>query len=987
VDRSLYPEGVEVHQRDLVRTETTKIDHIKRRLQDVAITGVLSGGAVTPNGVLVTVNPFTGYTNGGEYVSYNNTESLSLIDYTSGAKNYVVAVYTEQDTNLEPHETNGESYPTSAVASLRLVVLSASEYASLPATDSNLSNNALDRVLLLAVVTASGTGISLTNANITYSSDFGGAIIATNTTGNIGGVTVLNTEKTTPTGNGVLALTVAGPVKTVTWKAPNDGFAGSAVDISVSGTYVLYSGNALQYIRISVIGSSLPVASISDTIQISNIYAQTVPRFSAEDIQHRTMIGTGALTSTNPHGLTAADLGVSDLFSNHQQIFHNNGILPGSSASFLNTTVFTSGADALDIGAPSSGDRFYVNGNVYNDVGMGAGESVLRRLSFVGLDNTQILFDIYIKEGTGGIGIPVKKERARFSMPTSTLINRVQLRAVSDNTAAGYAYIYFSGAVLQYKAPGESFYGPAVTVPSIGTPQVLRLWNSTLERYIDVYVNSSGGSTTTATLYISDLFTGVDVTAHMKIASVMWYNDELGNGFPITGNNITKDQRTYGMMCANTIRDDIGKWEFGYPSVNTEYPAADRTKLSWITEKDGTTTNRSLRSIASLRQVTIGTNTQPSNVQLYVKGFDANRNAIVGDASQGDDVIGVLGYGTGGGGGVFGVGLNGGIGVTGVGDDGAYGVYGVGGGIGAALGGDGVRGIGGLAGGHGVSGLGGVDAGSGVFGQQNGPGNGESGVAGVGFNAAAYPGESGGTGVGGAGGAGGSGADGGVGVVGYGGAPGAGGVGGTGGSFVSGSGGIGVYATASGTAVRALATGNGAGVVATGAGSGIGVDVTSSTGIGIRVITSGGNHAGSFTTSSTAATPCVEVINNAGSGLNVSSVNDGTNLCYGIYVTSNSSGAAAISATNSNGDGIYGFTSTHGVGVTGSGVSGGGYGVYAAGKATPTAAGDKAPFRMTPITATPNSVDAGAFWFNKTTQKLTYNDGSFTYTWTPSTIV
>ena len=49
MDRSLYPEGVEVHQDDLERTESTRAFHILQRQLDTTDTGVVSGFAVTLN--------------------------------------------------------------------------------------------------------------------------------------------------------------------------------------------------------------------------------------------------------------------------------------------------------------------------------------------------------------------------------------------------------------------------------------------------------------------------------------------------------------------------------------------------------------------------------------------------------------------------------------------------------------------------------------------------------------------------------------------------------------------------------------------------------------------------------------------------------------------------------------------------------------------------------------------------------------------------
>jgi hypothetical protein len=644
MDRSLYPEGVEVHQQDLERTETTKAEQLKQRLLDSASMGVVSGGAILPNGILVKVGPFTGYTPSSEYITWVNTQSYALADYALNAINYVLAIYTEQDTVYEPHETNGNSYPTNAARDVRIRVLSSAEYAALPVTDDNLNNDALDRALLLATVKAGGTGVNILSSNITQSSDFGGAVVATNTTGNITGVSIISAEKTTQTGAGTLVLTVVGAVKTVTWQSPADLAPGSGVNISASGTYFVFSGNSIQYLKLSVIASSLPGASATDTIQITNIYAQTIYRFTPEDAQHRTMIGTGVPSAINPHGLSTTDIGVDIMFNTHQRILHNNGILPGSSAGFLQCIVNTSGADSLNIGVPVSGDRYYDGGIEHNDVGTGAGESLPRVLSFLSLDPTQILFDIFITSSVSGVGIPLKRERARYDVPLSTLSNKVQLRDIDPNTASGAASLSYndSNKTLSYKAPGDSTFGLTVPVPTSGSPKVIRLWSGNNSNYVDVYVNInlSGVGNILANLTVSSTYTGIDVATHMKIATVMWYNDELGNGYPIFGNNLVKDQRTYGMLCAGNLRDDLGVWGFGYPGVGLS-----GTQHNWVEEKD-VPADRIGRPTCTMRNVGIGTLAPWKYAKVHVvAGLD--QVGIIGDARNSTNSSGVIGYGNG----------------------------------------------------------------------------------------------------------------------------------------------------------------------------------------------------------------------------------------------------------------------------------------------------------------------------------------------------
>ena len=113
MDRSLYPEGVEVHQVDLERTETTKAFHILQRQTDSTITGVVSGFDVTINSgdnTLIDVASGTGYTPNGEYIEFSGPQTgLALSDYTASVTNFVLAIYTEIESDLQPHETSGDS--------------------------------------------------------------------------------------------------------------------------------------------------------------------------------------------------------------------------------------------------------------------------------------------------------------------------------------------------------------------------------------------------------------------------------------------------------------------------------------------------------------------------------------------------------------------------------------------------------------------------------------------------------------------------------------------------------------------------------------------------------------------------------------------------------------------------------------------------------------------------------------------------------------
>ena len=338
MDRSLYPEGVEVHQRDLERTETTKSFHVRQRHIDTTVMGVVSGCEVTINGssaVLIDIASGSGYTPNGEYIEVSSASTQSLADYANGVDNYVLAVYYETNLELQPHETNGESYPTSAIRSSRLVILTETEYNALSDTDDNLNNNAKDRALILAIVTAKGTGVSLTSNDVALPTIFDTAITASKTN-NITGVSLITLSRNTESGTGILSYTSA--TQRITWQAPDDTNPGASQVISTSGTYTLKSSTISKTITILVV-SSLPGSNATDNVTISNIYAQDISRLSSEDIQHRGLLGSGIPTTTNPHGLTLVDLGATSEMLTHQDRFHANGILKESAADVLKIEV------------------------------------------------------------------------------------------------------------------------------------------------------------------------------------------------------------------------------------------------------------------------------------------------------------------------------------------------------------------------------------------------------------------------------------------------------------------------------------------------------------------------------------------------------------------------------------------------------------------------------------------------------------------------
>jgi hypothetical protein len=172
-ERSNYPNEVEVRQRDLEFTETTKSRQIRQTRIDVFgdIGGRAEGLVVTVNGTtatLVDVSAGRGYTPNGELVELASAQTdIALSDYTDGVDNFVCLVYTEVETTPAPHETDGTTRNVRTEAVTSVGVFTQAELDALPATLVDNTQTARDRVVIIATVNADGAGNDLEAADIT----------------------------------------------------------------------------------------------------------------------------------------------------------------------------------------------------------------------------------------------------------------------------------------------------------------------------------------------------------------------------------------------------------------------------------------------------------------------------------------------------------------------------------------------------------------------------------------------------------------------------------------------------------------------------------------------------------------------------------------------------------------------------------------------------------------------------------------------------
>lgn len=573
MDRSLYPDGVEVRQTDLGNTENTRSFHILQRDIDNSSNGVATGLLVVPDGTSISISSGHGYAPNGEMVELLSAiTGISLADYTVGIKNYVLLVYTETYEDIRPHKTSGDSAPTKAVRSYRLVVLTESAYIGLPATDSNLDNDATDRALLISIVTAQGSGISLISSNVDIPTNFGGGISA-NMTDPIDGVSILRIDSNTITGTG--SLSYAYSSKELVWVAPEDT-SGVPIVVGSGGIFVLTSQLTGVTLTVLIADTILPSVDALTDVLVSNIYKQNILRNTAIDNHHRSFIGSGIPAPNNPHGLTPGDLGLGETNTEfHQEVFHANGVSPDSNPDFLKPAINAGSIPhSIAFEPPILGDKVYLGGflhTILNGASLQFNDVV---------DDAHALFETYAVIGNNDNTTTLEKhERVRYlNIPPPTMSVLAQLRDISDSIPAGTGQIEYTPSVtrLRFKAPGDTSYGAGVNITDIVplSPGIIRLFSETGEYWIDVYADESANwsiisITTVEDLTFSTPLTNSEHSDRLKLSCTVYSGSStgfLGNGFgPANNPNDPNDKRVQGLIDGAEIK--AGFRSIGYGGI------------------------------------------------------------------------------------------------------------------------------------------------------------------------------------------------------------------------------------------------------------------------------------------------------------------------------------------------------------------------------------------------------------------------------------
>lgn len=337
--RPIYNDGLLIHDTDLSLETSSRISEDNTRLIDLSSnTGVASGLGINVNGTtatLIDIQTGHGYAPNGEYIEVDAVIlGIALVDYTLSTANVVTLMYTETYSAPRAHETLGTAPNTIATRSFRVRVFTVAQYNALPATNTDLTQDAKDRALVIAGVSANGAGVSLTTASLTRASDMiwhanpvdlqittfpntATGLELSAAVGNANSGAASGPSAQPPLGNGTLVLVSQGPgstTSTLQWTAPGDA-AGGTVTVTAPGLFTVTSG-APSFSKLFVFASPelFPAAVTTATVTVNlsqDIYFTNSgdPQMeSADDKQHRAVIGSVAASTFNPHGVRGSDI-------------------------------------------------------------------------------------------------------------------------------------------------------------------------------------------------------------------------------------------------------------------------------------------------------------------------------------------------------------------------------------------------------------------------------------------------------------------------------------------------------------------------------------------------------------------------------------------------------------------------------------------------------------------------------------------------------
>jgi len=622
MEGSRYPDGVLVDNAALKRTETTKAAQIKRLRTDVTSRGVYSGGVITVNSVntdRIDVSAFSGYTPNGEWIEETSSNTnVALEDSTLGVVNVVFALYTEENIKNMPHESDGSTYPVYSEATYTLMTLNQTDFEDTsvnPTTDDNLSNIAWDRCLILGYVVANGGG-ALSASDITYASGFDNLKYASPSQLSVlSGVTITAVDPNCPTGTATLRFddTASAPYYDFYFISPG-GTVGLVTQISGDDEFRVTDSSG-YWVDLLVVVSQLPLGltvPYDETFSVLDLYNQDPIRFTGEDVYHRSLVGTGIISETNPHGMSVDDISGenSSFLEEHRDIQHSNGIWRGSNANTLYYTLSsgTSNGDVVQITSPPVGSIYYINGKklisitnaswVFDSAGFTAGNFG------AGEPKEGVKFYEMYVDDSGAIA-PYRK--ATYPNPGRNCDGTWIIDMNQDHPSGSYDLVLVvsgGGTALAISwGGGESVSYPMPSAAGGVAGRVVRLYAPNEYDWIDLYLGDDVGAgddilpiadnTYTDTVAV---YAPLEVEERIRLFSMCYWYDATGPrgklGFPPTagtvGGRYLLDHRIWGNLStyemtgeAKLDLDEYSNSEYQYSGILLSRQDQYDFKCSW----------------------------------------------------------------------------------------------------------------------------------------------------------------------------------------------------------------------------------------------------------------------------------------------------------------------------------------------------------------------------------------------------------------------
>lgn len=330
MSRPLFPEGTEVHASALQAGVNDARFQLQQRQVDSTTSGRVEGLVITIGtpASRFTLSAGRAYTPRGDLLEFAGSSNFALADYTTAVENLVCLAYRETPGTTLAHELDGTAQNTLVSRSSELIVLTRAEYDDTLATEdvdletnlvnADVSTNAQDRLVIVAIILGKGipggtptTYIAgdFTNGNINQQAHLSTIKTASfdSLPSPLSGVNIKNISSGTPLGFGDLAWFSG--TTTFRWTAPGEAQGpSSAVTMTNEIQELTLSATGGSTITIEVIPDLLPSSNTNDAVEISVMYVDDGPVFSADDDLHRGKLGEYVPTDNNPHGLGYADL-------------------------------------------------------------------------------------------------------------------------------------------------------------------------------------------------------------------------------------------------------------------------------------------------------------------------------------------------------------------------------------------------------------------------------------------------------------------------------------------------------------------------------------------------------------------------------------------------------------------------------------------------------------------------------------------------------